>query len=380
MVENLWSRSVDTEWTPQVARIWTETSPKSRLNDINNRLNSLSWEKVDNLKDLIKKREYVKFQKEIWLKEKKYLDWKLWGISFDMLENYLKKLDRVRENESSTSHNLSSFRDHIIQPQETTQNNSDQTNTNNTANLTNNAQTNLNNVMNGINRFSTQDGGVTLASLGNGRQSAEQWIFNEWPNLWILWKKLHFDLTSKFNFVKPHLDDLNQLSAPALSKIKNTVKGICISDKTITSRNTNRSLLWVTPRWYSNGKDWSYVWGCYRGWFVYAWRSRALNGTYYDYNQECSNNKESTDSMVLHEIWHAFDEKYGVSSRPSFKAFHKRFFNKIWSYFQQWWPWWTAWCSEFFAEASAEFHKWWEEWFTKYYSKDFYDYMKDILC
>ena len=377
MPEKLWNRSVDTEWTPQVARIWTETSPKSRLNDIKNKLNSTKWDKANNLKNLIQKREYVKFQKEIWLTRQKDLDWKLWGISFDMLEVYLKKLDQIKENEESTRHELSSLEEPISQTQENIRDNNTQIDWNNVTDLTDN--TTWNTITDWTDRLSTQDDGVTLASLGNGRQSAEQWIFNEWPNLWILWKKLHFDLTSKFNFVKPHLDDLNQLPTHALSKIKNTVKGICISDKTITSRNTNRSLLWVAPRWYTNGKDWSYVWGCYRAWFVYAWRSMTLNWSYYNYNQECNNNIESTDSMVLHEIWHAFDEKYEISTRPSFKAFHKRFYNKIWSYFQQWWPWWTAWCSEFFAEASAEFHKRWEEWFTKYYSQDFYDYMKDIL-
>lgn len=378
MNEKLWNHYIDTEWTPQTARIWTETSSKSRLKDINNKLNSLEWDKVNNLKDLIQKREYVKFQKEIWLTRQKDLDWKLWWISFDMLELYLKKLDWIKENEQSVSDNLSSLGSSISQPQETIRNDNTQIDWNSATDLTDN--TSWNTVPNWADRLLAQDGGVTLASLGNGRQSAEQWIFNEWPNLWILWKKLHFDLTSKYNFVKPHLDDLNLLSTQALSKIKSTVKGICISDKTITSRDRNRSLLWVTPRWYTNGKDWSYVWGCYRGWFVYAWRSMTLNWSYYDYNQECGNSKERTDSMVLHEIWHAFDEKYEISTKPSFKAFHKRFYNKIWSYFQQWWPWWTAWCSEFFAEASAEFHKWWEEWFTKYYSKDFYDYMKDILC
>lgn len=378
MPEKLWNPSIDTEWTPQVARIWTETSPKSRLKDINNKLNSLEWDKVNNLKSLIQRREYVKFQKEIWLTHQKDLDWKLWGISFDMLELYLKKLDQIKENEESTRQDLSSLEASITQPQETIQDNT-QLDENNAADLADN--TPWNTVTNWTDRLPSQDGGVTLASLGNGRQSAEQSIFNEWPNLWILWKKLQFDWTSKFDFVKPHLDDLNQLSTQSLLKLKKTVKGICISDKTVTSRKQNESLLKIDPRWYGeNSGGWKYVWGCFRGGVVFAWRNMRRDWSYYNYDEIYNNNKEGTDSLILHEIWHAFDEKYEVSTRPSFQNFHKRFYNKIWSYFQQWWPWWTAWCSEFFAEASAEFHKWWEEWFTKYYSKDFYDYMKQILC
>ncbi len=98
MVENM-RYDVDPEWTPQTARVWTETSPNSKLKDINDELNSLSWNKVDELKDLIKKREYKQFQKEIWFTSKQDLDWKLWGGTLNKLKTYLKTLDQIEANE-----------------------------------------------------------------------------------------------------------------------------------------------------------------------------------------------------------------------------------------------------------------------------------------
>lgn len=98
MVEKM-GYNVDPEWTPQTARLWTETSPNSKLENINTELSSFSWNKVDKLKELIKKREYVKFQKEIWLTNKKDLDWKLWQWSLNKLKTYLKTLDETEAKE-----------------------------------------------------------------------------------------------------------------------------------------------------------------------------------------------------------------------------------------------------------------------------------------
>ena len=362
-MERMWY-DFDSELTSQIARLWTETSPSSRLKDINNMLNSFSWNEVDNLKDLIKKREYKKFQKEIWLKSKKDLDWKLWKWTFEALENYLKTLE-IENSRQDVGQQLDNIKFSLTKPEVTNQNNTV-------------SQVNWSRTQNWINEDLTQNGD-TLLSFGNNKQSIEQWIFHKWPRLWIIWNKLKFDFNSKIDFVKPHLDDLSQLSSQTLSKIWQAVNYICISDKTITNWSTNKDLLWVAPRGYTGKKDWSYVWGCFRNWIVYAWRSKALNWRYYNYKEECSSRLNATDSIILHEIWHAFDGKYSLSTTPMFKSFHRKFYNRLWSYFQQWWPWWTAWCSEFFAEATAEFHKWWKEGFTRYYDQDFYNYMREIL-
>ena len=378
MVEKMWDyhENSDNISTSQEAKNWTERSKDSKLNGILHKLNDEEKKRPSNdklkeiqkLQNLLIRWEYSQFQKKIWLTN---YDWRLWGETLDKLEKFLasshhqeyipktnnsKWETEQRKDEAEAEEKLSRY-----------------INGDKTSNISLDRKTPWIKPM-------AQDAGPTLLSLWNDRQSIEQWIFHERPRLWILWKKLHFDWTSKFNFVKPHLDDLNQLSSKSLSKIKSAVKGICISDKTITSRNTNRHLIWVTPRGYPEGMDWSHVWGCYGNWFVYAWRNMKQDWSYYKHEDIYNDSREWTDSLVLHEIWHAIDEKYDVSTRPSFKNYHKQFYDRIWSYFRQWWPWWTAWCSEFFAEASAEFHKRWKEKFTKYYNEDFYNYMEDVLC
>ena len=365
--------------TLESAKNRTERSPKSKLNQIKTKLNSAKSNEAKKLNDLVNKREYRQFQKEIWINTKKWLDWKLWGISLKYLENYLSKIDQTETSKKDFNQELEDLWYSIRNPKQ------DVTDTRqsdwNTAKDWTNIPTHIdwNDSKDLVDNIPTRNNEVTLASLRNGSQSAKEWIFHEWPKLWALWSKLQFDWTSKINFVKPHLDELNQLSTQILSKINNTVKYICISDKTITNWSTNEDLLWVTPRWYTNGMDYSYVWGCYRDWVVYAWRGMSLDWSYYDYKTTYGREK-ACDSQILHEIWHAFDDKYHLSTSTEFQNFHKSFYEKIWTYFQQGWPWWAAWCSEFFAEASAEFYKWWKESFTKYYSQDFYDYMEKILC
>ena len=51
--------------TSEVAKRWTESSPKSKLNEINSRLNSTKSNEAKELKNLINKREYREFQKKI---------------------------------------------------------------------------------------------------------------------------------------------------------------------------------------------------------------------------------------------------------------------------------------------------------------------------
>ena len=51
--------------TSEAAKRRTETSPKSKLNEVNSRLNSAKSNEAKQLKDLINKREYKDFQKKI---------------------------------------------------------------------------------------------------------------------------------------------------------------------------------------------------------------------------------------------------------------------------------------------------------------------------
>lgn len=367
MIERMWDyhEKIDTVSTSQEAKTWTERSRDSKLNEILRKLDKEVREQSENtklkilqkLQNLLIRWEYSQFQKEIWVTN---CNWKLWIETLNSFDSYL---DSRRQWYTPI---ISDSRKKVEEDKDKKE-----------------AEDLLNSIEHGETPSSSsqvrQNSWVSMETLRTDTISKDL-ILKEWPSLNILWKKLEFDLTSKLSFIKPHLDDLNQLPTQSLLKLKKTVKSICISDKTVTSWKSNQSLLWVSPRGYTNGWNWRYVWGCFRGWTVYAWRYMRPDWRYYNYEEVCGDNKEGTNSLILHEIWHAFDEKYEVSTRPSFKNFHKRFYNKIWSYFQQWGPWWSAGCSEFFAESSAEFHKWWKEKFTKYYSQDFYDYMKGILC
>ena len=65
MVETL-KTNTDLLETSNTAKEWTEKSPSSKLKDIQNLLNNPKNEKEQELFNLIEKREYKKFQKEIW--------------------------------------------------------------------------------------------------------------------------------------------------------------------------------------------------------------------------------------------------------------------------------------------------------------------------
>lgn len=94
MVETLRSRYETDLTTSEAARDWTECSPNSKLVDIANKLAHYNWEDGDELRSLIEKREYKKFQSKIWINNPKDLDGKLWLSSFRFLCNYVKKQRR----------------------------------------------------------------------------------------------------------------------------------------------------------------------------------------------------------------------------------------------------------------------------------------------
>lgn len=98
MVETLKTNSNLLE-TSNTAKEWTEQSQNSKLNNIKSLINNSNNENVKRLSDLIKKREYKKFQKEIWATP---LDGKLWAWSFDFLKAYENKEQQINTQLSST--------------------------------------------------------------------------------------------------------------------------------------------------------------------------------------------------------------------------------------------------------------------------------------
>ena len=122
MTESLWYH-FESELTPQVARIWTETSPNSKLKNINEELNSPKRQnigEIKELKQLIQSREYKKFQKKIWLTWSKNLDWKLWKTSLESFNNYLKILEQIKHNQQDTRQQLDDLWASIRNPQQIT--------------------------------------------------------------------------------------------------------------------------------------------------------------------------------------------------------------------------------------------------------------------
>lgn len=197
-------------------------------------------------------------------------------------------------------------------------------------------------------------------------------ILKDYPKLKIIKENLTIDWYSKFENMKHHFDDLNLLPNSVLQKISNMtpIPYICITDRPPVTA-WGLGFTW-TPKWYPSDATWSNVeWFLYN-WNIYIWR--ALNQYWTDY--ALLNGSAHT---ILHEIWHLFDEKNLYSQSTKFKDFHKKFYNKLDSYFQQWWPGWPKWCSEFFAECSSLFFYWKKSVFVSMYNKEFYDYMAECL-
>ena len=103
--------------TNETQRNWTEHSPKSKLNQIKSRLNSSKSSEAKKLMDLINKREYRDFQKRIWLTRAIDLDWKLWPITFETLNNYLKKFEKTQETIHNTNNELNQLQDYVHRPE-----------------------------------------------------------------------------------------------------------------------------------------------------------------------------------------------------------------------------------------------------------------------
>ena len=211
-------------------------------------------------------------------------------------------------------------------------------------------------------------------TINNSRskEGFEKQVFSKYPRLLYLKNQLFFDQYSNIKNIEPMLHDLSTLPNKTLEKIKKYNNKICISDRSVTIRLSNKDLKWSPRGWppWSSRAD---CWWVYRSdqKILYVWRDRVNWNYYYQ------------DLTMLHEMWHMFDYCANQLTRPSqtkeFKKFHKQFYNKLRSYFQQGWPWWKVWCEEFFAEACYEFFRRWENKFVKYYNQDLYNYMKQYL-
>ena len=115
MPERVWYRleSANHLTTSEAARRWTETSPKSKLNEVNSKLSSAKSNEAKELKDLINKREYKDFQKKIWIKSFYDLDWKIWPRTLATFSNYLNKIEWTNETIHHTDEELHNLRDDI---------------------------------------------------------------------------------------------------------------------------------------------------------------------------------------------------------------------------------------------------------------------------
>ena len=99
--------------TSETAKNWTEKSPKSRLKQINAKLDSAKSKEAKDLKDLISKREYKDFQKKIWIKTYYDLDWKLWPRTFEFFNNYLKKFEKDNTTVHETKDELDDLKNRV---------------------------------------------------------------------------------------------------------------------------------------------------------------------------------------------------------------------------------------------------------------------------
>ena len=115
MPERVWYRleSANHLTTSEAARRWTETSPKSKLNEVNSKLSSAKSNEAKELKDLINKREYKDFQKKIWIKSFYDLDWKIWPRTLASFNTYMEKLERNNETVHQTNQDLQNLQNDV---------------------------------------------------------------------------------------------------------------------------------------------------------------------------------------------------------------------------------------------------------------------------
>lgn len=75
--------------TSREAIYWTETSPKSKLNDIKWLVKWSNNDQIKHLADLLENKEYKQFQKEIWITWETNLDGKLWLNTLNKAQDYI---------------------------------------------------------------------------------------------------------------------------------------------------------------------------------------------------------------------------------------------------------------------------------------------------
>jgi len=128
MAERMWDYYENNNVSvSQEAKNWTERSKESKLNEILHKLNDEEKKKPNNdklkkiqkLQNILIKWEYSQFQKEIWMTN---CNWKLWGKTLEMFENFLKKLDQVETSQQDTQQQLSNLLFSIKKPEQTTYN------------------------------------------------------------------------------------------------------------------------------------------------------------------------------------------------------------------------------------------------------------------
>lgn len=108
MVETMKS-SAEQLYTTQDAIKWTETSSKSKLNDIKWLVKWSNNDQIKHLADLLENKEYKQFQKEIWITWETNLDGKLWQNTLNKTKSYIDKenqLDKVKENTDDKMHDI----------------------------------------------------------------------------------------------------------------------------------------------------------------------------------------------------------------------------------------------------------------------------------
>ena len=149
MAERMWDYYEGTSNTSVSLEVknWNERSKDSKLNAILHKLNdeekkkpnSDKSKKIQKLQNLLIKWEYIQFQKEIWMTN---CNWKLWEESFEMLKNFLEKLNQIETSQQSTSQELSNLWISIKKPEQITHGNDTITSPETTSNHVDNLKIN----------------------------------------------------------------------------------------------------------------------------------------------------------------------------------------------------------------------------------------------